>query len=394
MRIVLSCVSVVSHFYPLAPIARALAAAGHTVVVATGASLAPVVEQAGLRHRPAGFPFNAPEVVEIRAQAHRLRGEATWEFAWGRAFAGLLATRMAGDLLALPEMHAADLVVRDGTELGACVAAERLGLPHAAISTLSAGMTPGADGWIKGPLNTLRAGHGLPADDDVAMPFRYLTVHQAPPSFLSEPLRPTDQLIRPVPFDASDDVALPAWIDTLPARPTVYATLGTVFNGRPEIFRAILDGLRDEPINLIVTVGRDQDPAQFGPQPSHIRIERYIPQSRLLSRCDLVLTHGGSGTTMAALAHGLPLVVVPIGADQPQNAERCAALGAGLVVEAGQAGARALRDAVRTVLRRQSFRQSAGRLRDEIAALPGPDHAVRLLERLADERKPLRSDAA
>jgi UDP:flavonoid glycosyltransferase YjiC (YdhE family) len=109
----------------------------------------------------------------------------------------------------------------------------------------------------------------------------------------------------------------------------------------------------------------------------------------MFPRCDVVLTHGGSGTVMAALAHGLPLVVVPISADQPENASRCAALGVGSVVAPRDLTPETVRDAVRTVLADPIYRRNAERLRDEIRSLPGPDQAVAMLEQLAAERRPL-----
>ncbi len=162
-----------------------------------------------------------------------------------------------------------------------------------------------------------------------------------------------------------------------------------MINEASAIFAAILAALRDEPLNLIVTVGRDQDPAQFGPQPGHIHIERYIPQTLLFGRCDLVLTHGGSGTVMAALTHGLPMVIVPITADQPENAERCAALGVAQVIPLATLSAERLAEAVCTVLGQARYRQAAERVRDEMVAMPGPEHGVALLERLAVEKRPL-----
>src|SRR5581483_10200708 len=169
--------------------------------------------------------------------------------------------------------------------------AERLGLPHAAISVVATGIQPPVREAIAEPVQALRAAHGLPPDPALAMLGRYLELHPFPPSFLDPALgRPAaTHFVRPAPFDRSGDEALPAWVDDLPARPTVYATLGTAFNGRADLFAAFLAGLRDEPVNVVVTVGRDQDPAQFGPQPPHVRIERYVPQTLLLPHCDLVL---------------------------------------------------------------------------------------------------------
>jgi MGT family glycosyltransferase len=222
---------------------------------------------------------------------------------------------------------------------------------------------------------------------------RYLDLHPFPPSFLDPSLGQgaATRFIRPDPFDSSGDEALPDWVGELPDQPTVYATLGTAFNFRTDIFATFLAGLRDQPVNLIVTVGRDQDPAQFGAQPPNVRIERYIPASLLLPHCDLVLTHGGSGTVMAALVNGLPLVVVPISADQPDNAARCAALGVGRVVDAARLSPEAVRDAVWTVLSEPSYRRDAEQQRGEIRALPGPEHAAHLLEQLVVERRPLPS---
>jgi MGT family glycosyltransferase len=182
---------------------------------------------------------------------------------------------------------------------------------------------------------------------------------------------------------------LPEWVERLPARPVVYATLGTAYNRTPGIFPAILTALRDEPLTLIVTVGGDRDPADFGDQPPHVHIERYLPQSLLFPRCDLVITHGGSGTVRTALDSGLPLVVIPIAADQPDNARRCAALGLARVIAPDERTPEAIRAAVRNVLRDPGYRRHAARLRDEMRALPGLGYAVTLLARLAAERRPL-----
>jgi MGT family glycosyltransferase len=192
-----------------------------------------------------------------------------------------------------------------------------------------------------------------------------------------------------VPFDRSGDESLPEWCERLPDRPTVYLSLGTVYNYRTDIVRTFLEGLRDEPLNLIVTVGRNQDPDQFGPQPENVHIERYIPQTLLLGRCDLVLTHGGSGTVMAALTHGLPMLIVPIAADQPENAERCVGLGVAQVIPLASLSADRVVGAVREVLGQTHYREAAERMRAEIAELPGPTHGVELLERLAVEKRPL-----
>jgi MGT family glycosyltransferase len=222
------------------------------------------------------------------------------------------------------------------------------------------------------------------------MLYRYLHLSFVPPSYQDPavPLPPTAHALRTVVFDRSGDEILPGRVQHLPARPTVYATLGTGFNRNSALFAAILEGLRDEPINLVVTVGRDQDPTRFGDQPSNVVVERYIPQSLLLPHCDLVVSHGGWNTVLAALSHGLPQVLLPIGADQPHNAERCAGLGVGRVIAPEERTPEVIRRTVGEVLGEPGYRERAERIRAEMETLPGPEHAVALLERLAATGSP------
>lgn len=396
MRVLFTCLPATGHLHPLVPIARALADAGHQVAFATHASMAPLVDRAGFQHVPAGISVTSPEAGAVLGKMMTLPQSDQPVYAARHLFAELLAPAMAADLTGVLDQWPADVLVRDSTELGGSIVAESRGLPHAAVSAVAVGIYQRVLDTIVEPVNALRAAHGLPPDPELATLDRYLTLHPFPPGFLDPTVRRsarTTHFIRPDPFDQSGDETLPAWVDELADQPTVYATLGTAFNGMTDVFTAFLAGLRNEPLNLILTVGRDQDPAQLGPQPPNVHVERYIPQSLLLPFCDVVLTHGGSGTMMAALTNGLPLVMVPISADQPDNADRCAELGVGRPVELEQLSPRTIRRAVRSVLGDPAYRQRALRLRDEIRAMPGPEHAVRLLERLAAERKPLRAVA-
>ena len=155
------------------------------------------------------------------------------------------------------------------------------------------------------------------------------------------------------------------------------------------MLQTIIAGLRDAPINLIVTLGRDKDPADFGPQPANVHIERYIPQSLLLPHCDLMVMHGGSNSLLAALDVGLPLVVVPLIADQFFNAEVTQRLGLGQVVPREQLTPARIRAAVDEVLANPRYRQTAGRLRAEMHALPDQQYAVALVEQVAATHAPV-----
>ncbi len=378
------------HWRPLAPLAQALVAAGHEVAFVTSPIFCAIIARHGFRC----FPIGDDEWAE---QSRSRQGQPARAAEPEQAAAVMVtlfiprAGRNLPELLAVVREWRPDVIVREQAEFAGCVAAEALGLPHATVQ-VSAWRGDRLDGPLAAPLDRLRAAADLPPDRDRAMLYRYLLLLPFPPRFAdpAAPLPPTAHHIRHVGYDIDrPGDALPGWVADLPARPVVYATLGTAYNRTPGIFPAILAGLRDEPATLIVTVGPNQDPADFGPQSPHVHIERYLPQNLLFPHCDLVVTHGGSGTVRAALDHGLPLVVIPIAADQPDNARRCADLGVGRVVAPDRRTPGAIREAVREVLHTPGYRRNAARLRDEMRALPGPEYAVALLERLALERRPL-----
>lgn len=393
MRILFTTLPHPGHFHPLVPVARAAAEAGHEVAFACAASFMPAVEAAGFRAFPAGYDAPGQPRELLFPALRAMTDDARADWIGPAIFVGIYGATMAPDLLALARRWPPDLVVRESAEFAGCVAAEALGVPHASVRSSATSASYSRRSRYRAALAPLRERCGLPTDEDDAMPFRYLHLACEPPGFLApgDVHAPTAHLLRPTEAAPGDEVP-PTWLAKLPARPTVYATLGTAFNAHPAgraTFPAILAALRDEPVNLIVTIGRDLDPVQFGPQPAHIRIERYIPQALLLPHCDLVLCQGGFSTVAGALAAGLPLVLIPLGSDQPIVAACCAALRVGRVVGPGERAPETIRTAVRAVLGDPAYRASAARLRGEIAALPGTEHAVTLLEQLAVEQKPM-----
>jgi len=392
MRILFTTLQASGHFHPLVPIARAAVAAGHEVAFVCAASFIPTVERVGFRAFPAGYDNRGRTIEELFPGFFKMTAAVRY-WPMPNIFVGVYGVTMTPDLLPLAHQWQPDLIVRGSSEYGGCVAAEVLGIPHASIRTASPSSQYGLRHLVAESLARLRELNGLPPDPDTQMPFRYLHLAAEPPCFRlpDGPVGPTFHPLRPVNFESGDE-ALPPWVAALPDRPTIYVTLGTVFSRGPAghaLFPAVLAALRDEPVNLIVTVGRDNDPAQFGPQPLNVHIERFIPQSALLPHCDLVVHHGGFSTVTGALNAGLPMVVIPISADQPYNAACCAALGVGVVIEPDNVTPEAIRAAAREVMDTPSYRQKAEQVRDEMAALPGPEYAVTLLERLAEEKQPL-----
>ncbi|MFE8603586.1 glycosyltransferase [Archangium violaceum] len=403
MRILFTTFSGYGHFHPLVPLARALQQAGHEVAFACAESFRQVVEHNGFRHFVAGVDPSAvfggeltkERMAQMMEQMMRAPPEALLPHI-ADMFVGLFAHRMVPDLLRLVSDWRPDLLVRDLMEFGACVVGEHLGIPCATLQVGAVRPREFRNALMTQSLDALRAVVGLPPDPQQEMLYRDLHLCFAPPSYLGDaPLAPTTHYLKTELFDQSGDERLPDWAGRLGAggRPVVYASLGTVVNKLHGPLHAILAGLRDEPVDLVMTVGRDQDPAGFGPQPPHVHVERYIPQSLLLPRCDLAILHGGYNSVTSALGHGLPLVVVPIGADQPINAQRCQELGVGRVVSPLTVTPERIRDAVREVLATPSFREGARRFQREAEALPGVEHGVALLEKLVASKKPPRAMA-
>jgi MGT family glycosyltransferase len=159
--------------------------------------------------------------------------------------------------------------------------------------------------------------------------------------------------------------------------PTISFTLGTIFHQESgDLFLRVLAGLTSLDANIVVTTGREIEPSALGHQPEGVHLEHFIPQHAVLPPCDAVMSHAGSGSVIGALAFGVPLVLLPMGADQPLNADRCDALGVAEVLDPMTADATAVATAVTSVLNGPAFRRAAGQLRDETADLPTADTAA------------------
>ncbi len=408
------------HLHPLVPVAQALQEAGHEVAFACAQSFCPRVAALGFRCFPAGLDWLESEVERTFPELQEVpleQQDSTWMVT--NVFADIAAHRMVPDLLAICREWQPDLIVRNDFEFAACIVGSVLDIPYATIAIETFLPNYMWEPHLADHLAYLRSAYGLSPYPALEMLHPYLYLSFLPPSFQFPQFRLPDvaHTLRSPAFDHSGSENLPAWVADLPDRPTVYATLGTVFNHAPQVFRSIIAGLRDMAVNVIITVGSHQDPAQFGPQPDHIHIERYIPQSLLLPHCAMAITHCGFQTTLSVLNHSLPMLAVPIGATDPLRAIRCVALGSGLAVLSDLLKTQisdpmwqtileqyrmswvpmdpvAIHDAVHALLFDPIYRQNAQRVYQEMQGLPGLDHAVELLTSLATERSPIRNSAS
>lgn len=390
MRVMVVSVPAVGHFHPLVPLALALAEAGDEVLVAAAPSLGARAEALGFASAAVGtevddwFARLGARVRGVPGQG--LAPERILPFFIPRLFGEVGAPMMADDLVPLVASWRPDLVVYESYAFAAPLAAAVAGVPAVHLPVL---LLPPMTLWelCADALSSLWSSFGV-APAPLGGLFDGLTLSPWPASLDTAdgygPFR--IERIRPVPHDAAVGDGLPGWVADLPVRPTVYMTLGTVTNTDVSVFRAVLDGLADEAVNLVVTVGRDNDPAALGPVPGNARVERYIPQSLLLPSCSAVISHGGTGTTLACLGHGLPHLVIPQGADQFVNAQRCVDAGLGRQLLPGEVTADAVRKQVALLLSDDA--DARRRVADEIAATPGPDAWVGRLRTLAGDASP------
>lgn len=216
----------------------------------------------------------------------------------------------------------------------------------------------------------------------------YLT--RFPASLDPSPFRSTVRFREPAEMHGS----LPDWWAGSDA-PLIYATFGTVLGHMSiaaGVHQMLLAAVEATPARVVLTVGRRFDRETLGSVPAHVHVEAWIDQDEVLEHADLVVCHGGSGTALGALAAGVPLVVVPLFADQFENGRRIAAAGAGVVVGSASEGiggprrpidVRAAPRVIRgieAVLRGASYRRRAHSIAAEMAAsLRAEDVLVRLL---------------
>ena len=328
MRVLFASLASVGHTYPLVPLAVAARAAGHDVRWAAGEDVHAPLAANGLR------PFRpADSFYEIYAED--------------------LAPELA--------RWRPDLVVHEW------------GLPGAAVAAARAGVSGVWHGF--GRMIPDGIGLELPTRNTEAPGRPHVDI--CPPSLQDKDFLVNEERIalRPVAFSA------PGARGDGPG-PLVYLTLGTAF-GTAELLTCAIEGVARLGVRVVVAAGRVR-PEQLGDLPDNVSVHSWVSQAELLPHADVVVHHGGSGTTLGALAAGAPQLVLPQGADQFANADAVAASGAGLRLLPDELSADAVAEHVRALLARHGGHRDAARaVAEEIAHMPSPAEVVRRLPDLA-----------
>ena len=382
------------HFFPYVPLARALASAGHHVTFATSKSYATVVEEHGFDTLVVGIDYTQGSVP--------VEGDESLDAVEQLMFVEN-PPQILEDLLPHLETSPPDVLLADPTETGSMVAAEAAGVPWGSVvNGRRNGFYPGFVPFAKSerpgsPLHLfqtglarLRESAGLEPVDYLSgeLPYdRTFSLCMAPPSFNGWPLtvqHHTSHPLRPQihTSDSEDD-----WLHDLPDEPLVAISLGTLW-GTPALYETAARAALETGARVVVATGLDVDV-------EHERLTKvaWVSMDNLMARADVLVHHGGWGSTVAALASGTASVVIPMGADQFWNAQGIANTGAGVVAQKTDA-AETLQALFEESLGNPLYRLNAERLRSEIDAMPAPAEVVPLIERLAEDEVVFNKEAS
>ncbi|HEX2382362.1 MAG TPA: glycosyltransferase [Acidimicrobiales bacterium] len=302
------------------------------------------------------------------------------------------AQRMAADVVAECERVATDAVVVDYMMPGALCGAERTGIPTAAL------------------VHTLYRAIGVDADGGpMAMASSVASVNKVrehlalqPIERLSDLLQRTDRIlvtspleldgvppsadhgreryVGPVLEDAGSDRGWRAPGDESDG-PLIVISLGTTPMDEAPVLQRVLDGVGEAHVRVVATLGAHIDPTSIR-VPANATVTGYIRHAAVLPHASLVITHGGLGTVVASLAHGLPMVCIPLGREQPANANAVERVGAGRVVD-NASSSTAIARAALDVLESRTYRDAASRLASTIEELQASNAARMEVEQLA-----------
>ena len=376
MRILFTTTPGSGHFNPMIPLARAMTARGHQVTFASSPAWTPEVEAAGFRNIGCGPTWR--ETMTDPVMQEILRKDF---------FVELGRMGMVEDVVRAARSIDADLIAYEGAEVGGLLASAILGIPCVQASAAAGKMW-----WqiMQPKLATLAAEQGLDSERVASMDFPLVYVDRTPPTLETPGFVPYRNLYNARPEIYEHPSEMPSWADKLGNRPIVYVTLGTVFSN-PQLFKLLAGAFAGEPVDVVLATGGAFPLEALGELPPNVHAGGYLPQSKLVARAEVVVAHGGYNTVISAMTYGVPMYVIPIEADQPYNASRLVAAGAAIsapVQEVPPGTPRqftppepaAIRDAVRRLLGESSFKEAAGRVRAEIAAMPPVSSAVEHIE--------------
>jgi glycosyltransferase (activator-dependent family) len=416
MRVLFTTYADRSVFHPMAPVAWALAAAGHEVRVACQPALTEVVTHAGLCAVPVGrdsgfwrltgrdpeareslrpglpAPYHAAVATEPADVASMRDGYTRLIGQWHK----LDNFPMIAALIDFAQAWQPDLIVWEPTTYAGAIAARACGAASARLlwSIDVFGATRRrylrlCAGRVEDPMADWLAPYArrFGGEFEEDMVTGHFTIDPLPPSLaLDAGLRCVR--MRHVPYGGP--AVVPPWLRVPPERPRVALTLGTTatdnFAGYATSVQDILDAVADLDVELVATLAAGER-QRLRRIPANTRIESYVPLDALAPTCAAVVNHAGPGTLLTTALHAVPQLTLPHDFDEPELARRAAAQGSALNVPADRATGATLGAALLRLLTEPGFRAAAERLRQEMRDQPAPSDIVHDLEELTTKHR-------
>ena len=377
MKILFSSTPGDGHINPLVPLATALSTEGHDVAFATSAEHASKLRGHGFTWFDCG-PDNdtlTSRLIPRLGELPPLTSPDYFPWVISRRYAIGDAPDRVADLLAVARTWQPDLLIFESCDLATPIVSAVAGIPavhHSFGRAFATRCYAESMPYIESLWERYGAGPpplcGMYENTFVDICPAAIQGSGVPPSARSMAMSP----VGPPPLDPA-----PEWMAHLPDRQSVYVTLGTVFN-RIGQFRIFLEAFAQMDLNLIMTIGNDNDPAALGQPPPNVFIERFVAQDLLLPHVSAVVTHAGSGSMLAALSHGTPLLMLPLAADQYENAHACSTFGAARMLIPAQLTPDLLAEELQLLLSdNTSYIDRARVVSAEIVTMPTPAEVAR-----------------
>ncbi|GAA3582931.1 DUF1205 domain-containing protein [Amycolatopsis ultiminotia] len=371
-----------SHLYAMVPLAWAMRAAGHDVLVASQPALLPEIERTGLPGVAVGTDVDAAGMVRGYLLPSGAAGPGAAKPAprngkGPRALQMVLANAesMTADLVELARGWGADLVVSEPTALAGPIAAAAAGVP-AVRHLYGTDLMLRARPLLPDALAPLAAAHGV-SDVD---PFGVATIDPTPASLQV----PVDYQRIPVRYLAYGGAqARPATARRTAGR--VCLTWGhTISEVAPERFLLprVLSALAGSGLSVVAAVSTRQR-ALLGDVDEGVEVVVDTAIDDVLPGCDLVVAHGGAGTVLTAVRNAVPMLLIPQLPDHTGHAGRVLATGAGEVLAADEASGERIREEALRLISGDGPRTAVAALAGEMRQAPAPAAVVARLEELA-----------
>jgi UDP:flavonoid glycosyltransferase YjiC (YdhE family) len=372
MRVLFLSTPLVSHVYPMVPLAWALRAAGHEVLIGTtGPALS--VASSGLNVIDFDPRGACPSLAQINATRPDIVAARATHVADGLPLLIEATRQYADQMIAVSERWRPDLIVHSQLQGGGLLAAAKLGIP--AVEHGSSLLRTG-DFYerLAELISATFTAHGL-----TGLPACRAALDVAPPSMATE--QPGAWRMRYIPFNGGG--WLPGEFFAQPSRPRIAVTIGTNImapNMARLLSRTIAAARGVDAEFVILLSGIDDATCHSGEMPTNARIVRdWLPLRPLLETCHTIVHHGGAGSILAALDAGVTQLIVPSGAPNFLQSDAVRERGVGVTLDVEEVDAAT----VESVLTDEKLRTAAAEVREEMAQLPPPYAVVPQLGDLA-----------